>query len=127
MIHDVLGALNDANIRPDAIGYINTHATSTPVGDAVEVNAIKTVFKNNKDNVNGAFQPHVPPKLYISSTKGATGHLLGAAGAVETIFTAWSIHTGIMPPTLHLSEVDPLLDGALYDIISIHIMLLYII
>lgn len=92
-------ALSDAKLSPNDISYINAHATSTPVGDAIEVNAISTVFgTNTRSN-----------PLFVSSTKSSTGHLLGAAGAVEAAFTALTVRTGIIPPTLHLSNLDPLL------------------
>lgn len=94
-------ALRDASIHPSRIGYINAHATSTPVGDAIEVDAIEGVFGNcskEEFEVNKRVSP-----LFVSSTKGATGHMLGAAGAVEAAFTAMAVSTGILPPTLNLT------------------------
>lgn len=88
-------ALRDAGIAPHSIGYINAHATSTPVGDQIEMNAIETVFKG-RDTV-----AHLPP-LYVSSTKGATGHLLGASGALEASMCVFSLQSGKIPPTLNL-------------------------
>ncbi|MCV2402004.1 beta-ketoacyl-ACP synthase II [Marinomonas sp. C2222] len=90
----IQAALKMANIDTSQIGYVNAHATSTPVGDKGEINALRSVFKSELSNVA------------ISSTKSATGHLLGAAGGVETIFSAQSLLTGMLPPTLNLHNVD---------------------
>jgi 3-oxoacyl-[acyl-carrier-protein] synthase II len=91
-------ALRQADVKPEQIQHLNAHATSTPVGDAGELAAIKTVFGINSD-------------LAITSTKSATGHLLGAAGGIETIFTALALRDQIIPPTLNLENPDPLADG----------------
>lgn len=77
-------ALRQASLRPSAVDYINAHATSTPIGDAAESAAIKTLLVDGDDGRN-------PEKVNVSSTKGAMGHLLGAAGAVETIFTILAV------------------------------------
>lgn len=85
-------ALQHAKINPDAIDYINAHGTSTPMGDEIEVAAVKKVFGDH------AY------KLSMSSTKSSTGHLLGAAGAIEAIFSILAIRDNIAPPTLNLEE-----------------------
>ena len=91
-------ALKDAGVRPEDIQYINAHGTSTELNDLYECQAIKTVF--------GDHYKSVP----VSSTKSMTGHLLGAAGGVETIFTTLAIHRGILPPTINYEEPDPEID-----------------
>jgi 3-oxoacyl-[acyl-carrier-protein] synthase II len=88
-------ALHSAAIRPEAIGYINAHGTSTPVGDGQEVQAIKNVFGDH------AY------RLAVSSTKSMTGHLLGAAGAIEAIATALALKNGLLPPTINLENPSP--------------------
>ncbi|HOA83225.1 MAG TPA: beta-ketoacyl-ACP synthase II [Thermodesulfovibrio thiophilus] len=88
-------ALNDAGISPEEVDYINAHGTSTKQGDELETQAIKTVFGEH------AY------KLSVSSTKSMTGHLLGAAGGVEAIFTILSIYEDIVPPTINLDNPDP--------------------
>ncbi|HHW4670660.1 MAG TPA: beta-ketoacyl-ACP synthase II [Xylella fastidiosa subsp. multiplex] len=87
-------ALQDAKVTPEQIDYLNAHGTSTPLGDLCETNAIKTVLGDH------AY------KVMVSSTKSMTGHLLGAAGGVEAIFSVMALHTGIVPPTIDLEEPD---------------------
>ena len=88
-------AISDAGIEVSAIDYVNAHGTSTPAGDIAETKAIKSIFKSEIDN------------LIVSSTKSMTGHLLGAAGAVEAIFSILSIQDNICPPTINLDNPDP--------------------
>lgn len=87
-------ALQDAKVTPEQIDHLNAHGTSTPLGDLCETNAIKTVLGDH------AY------KVMVSSTKSMTGHLLGAAGGVEAIFSVMALHTGIVPPTINLEEPD---------------------
>ncbi len=88
-------ALRSAGLNPGDIQYINAHGTSTPVGDVAETEAIKSVF--------GSHARH----LAVSSTKGATGHMLGAAGAVETAVCVLALQHGVVPPTINLQTPDP--------------------
>lgn len=94
-------ALEDAEITPEDIDYVNVHGTSTPLGDIAEVKAIKEVFGDHSYNLN------------ISSTKSMTGHLLGAAGAIEAIACVMSVQNDIVPPTINHFTDDPELDNKL--------------
>ena len=88
-------AIKDAGISPSDINYINAHGTSTHVGDLSELRAVKALFGE------------APANTCMSSTKSMTGHLLGAAGAIETIITVMAVHDGICPPTINLENPDP--------------------
>jgi 3-oxoacyl-[acyl-carrier-protein] synthase II len=88
-------ALRDAALEPSAVGYINAHGTSTPYNDKFETIAIKRVFGDHAK------------KLAVSSTKSMTGHLLGAAGGIEAIATAFALHHGVLPPTMNYEKPDP--------------------
>jgi 3-oxoacyl-[acyl-carrier-protein] synthase II len=88
-------ALANAGVAPGDLDYVNAHATSTPAGDVVEAKALRDTFGAHTD------------RLAVSSTKGATGHLLGAAGALEALLTVRALETGMLPPTLNLDRPDP--------------------
>ena len=88
-------AIEDAGIPVGEIGYINAHGTSTPAGDGAESDAIKTVLGNDAK------------KAWISSTKSMTGHALGAAGAIESVFALQALHSGKVPPTINLDNPSP--------------------
>jgi 3-oxoacyl-[acyl-carrier-protein] synthase II len=89
-------ALADAGLRPEQVGYVNTHGTSTPQGDIAECQAIRRVFGARADG-----------GLVVSSTKSMTGHMLGAAGGAEAVFAVKSLQTGVVPPTVNVEEQDP--------------------
>ncbi len=88
-------AIRDAGLEPARIGYLNAHGTSTPQGDVAECQAIRKVFGEAVD------------KLSVSSTKSMTGHMLGAAGGAEAVFSVMALHTGVLPPTINVEEQDP--------------------
>ena len=89
-------AMGDAGVTPEDIGYINAHATSTPIGDSSETRVIKLAMGEERAR-----------KIAVSGTKGATGHCLGAAGAIEALFTTLAVHEGTLPPTINYEVPDP--------------------
>jgi len=99
-------ALEDTGLNKEAVDYLNAHATSTPVGDLSEIAAIGKLF--------GA----APSHLHISATKSMTGHLLGAAGAIEAIASVMSIQKGIIPPTINTQELDPAIPSSLQIVLG---------
>ncbi len=92
----MLNALRDAHVTPDEVHYLNAHGTSTPLGDRNETDAIKAALGEDAAR-----------KVVVNSTKSMTGHLLGGAGGIETVFTALAIHHQISPPTINLENPDP--------------------
>jgi 3-oxoacyl-[acyl-carrier-protein] synthase II len=94
-VRAMVGALRDGGLRPEEVGYINAHGTSTPYNDKTETLAIKRVF--------GAHAS----RLAVSSTKSMTGHLLGAAGGIETIVSVLALQQGLLPPTINYETPDP--------------------
>lgn len=97
----MIAALEDANLRPEEVDYVNVHGTSTPLGDIAETKAILQVFGDHAYNLN------------ISSTKSMTGHLLGAAGAIEAIACILSVQNDVVPPTINHFTDDPEIDNRL--------------
>ena len=97
----MLDAIKDAGLKPEDIDYVNTHGTSTPVGDPAEINGILAAFGDHAYKMN------------ISATKSMTGHLLGAAGAIEALASIMALTKGIIPPTINLFELDPEIDPKL--------------
>ena len=91
-------SLADARMDPSEVDYINAHGTSTPLGDAAESAAVRTVFKDHAD------------KVAISSTKSQLGHLLGASGGVELVLAIYAINSGVVPPTINYDYPDPRCD-----------------
>jgi 3-oxoacyl-[acyl-carrier-protein] synthase II len=88
-------ALKNAGLAPDSVDYINAHGTSTPAGDIAEVQAVKSAFGDHAHS------------LVMSSTKSMTGHLLGAAGGIEAVFSALAIRDQVAPPTTNIEDLDP--------------------
>ena len=91
-LRSMSAALRDAEIAIDQVDYINAHGTSTPLGDMIELNAVSKLYNGDRSNIN------------MSSTKSATGHLLGAAGAIEAIYSILAVRNDILPPTLNLDD-----------------------
>jgi 3-oxoacyl-[acyl-carrier-protein] synthase II len=91
----MLGALRNAGVNPDQVGYLNAHGTSTPLGDINETNAIKAALGDHAKH------------MVVSSTKSMTGHLLGGAGGIESVFTVLSLHHQKVPPTINIFNQDP--------------------
>jgi 3-oxoacyl-(acyl-carrier-protein) synthase len=88
-------ALRNAGLNRDEVDYVNAHGTSTPLGDVAETVALKRCFGDHAK------------KLAVSSTKSMTGHLLGAAGGIEAVFSALALHDQVAPPTINLANQDP--------------------
>jgi len=91
----MVNAMRNAGVDPSDVGYVNAHGTSTSLGDIAETMAVKTAFGDHAMS------------LPVSSTKSMTGHLLGAAGAIEAVYTTLSVNKGVIPPTINLEEPDP--------------------
>jgi len=91
----IRAALRNAAINPEQIQYINAHGTSTPLGDVNETNAIKLAFGDHAR------------KLVVNSTKSMTGHLLGGAGGIESVFSVLAVHHQVSPPTINIFNQDP--------------------
>ncbi len=91
----MLSAISNAGLQPTDVDYVNAHGTSTPLGDVNESNAIKAAFGEHAKNI------------VVNSTKGATGHLLGGAGGLESVFTVLALHHQIIPPTINIFNQDP--------------------
>lgn len=99
----IRAALGMAGIRPDEVSYVNAHSTSTPVGDAAEIAALRSVFPNRGKD------------LPVTSTKSATGHLLGAAGAIEAVYSVQALREGVIPPGLNIDDPEP--DADVFDLV----------
>ena len=94
----MLNAIRDSQLSAESIGYVNAHGTSTPLGDVAETVAIKRAFGD------------AAKKLAVSSTKSTTGHMIGAAGGAEAVFTILALHHQVIPPTINLENQDPACD-----------------
>jgi len=94
----ITNALRNAQLNPDDVQYVNAHGTSTPLGDKAETVAVKRAFGDHAK------------RLVVNSTKSMTGHLLGAAGGIEAVFSTLAIHNQISPPTINIFNQDPLCD-----------------
>jgi 3-oxoacyl-[acyl-carrier-protein] synthase II len=94
MVRVMTACLRDADLAPTDVGYVNAHGTSTPTGDVIEAGAVRTVFGSHADS------------LLVSSTKSATGHLLGAAGGLEAVAAVYALARGVIPPTINLENQD---------------------
>jgi 3-oxoacyl-[acyl-carrier-protein] synthase II len=94
----MVNAMRDSGLNADAIDYVNAHGTSTPLGDVAETVAIKRAFGD------------AAKKIAVSSTKSTTGHMVGAAGGAEAVFTILALHNQVIPPTINLENQDPACD-----------------
>lgn len=101
-IRSMQQAMKEGGVSQEDVGYINAHATSTPVGDGSEIRAISKVFENKMSH------------LVVGGTKSMTGHLIGGAGAIESVFSIMAIHDGVIPPTINTEKRDPIIPKELH-------------
>ena len=105
-------AMRDAGIKPSQVSYVNAHATSTPIGDRIEAKVLEKIFGTYDSHSSSSSPPSSSSSSsssqypFVSSTKGSTGHLLGAAGAIEAAFSALSVRDNIVPPTKGLNNSE---------------------